>query len=135
MCSAHPSHRGVAAPTAMYTGTDGGIATSNDGGLAWNPINGSIATNLFRGIDIGKGSPNNAYTYGAARIRAQAAIAQPILQVDGMPELTATAGLSLSTRQIPPLSTASTMSPSSSPRTRGPRGWPTMTRRLLSGTD
>lgn len=62
------SHRGAAAPTRLYTGTDGGIATSGDGGLNWTPpINGSIATNLFRGIDIGKGSPNNAYTYGGCQ--------------------------------------------------------------------
>jgi len=61
------THRGTVAPTIMYTGTDGGIATSNDGGQAWNAINGSIATNLFRGIDIGKGPSNNAYTYGGCQ--------------------------------------------------------------------
>ena len=61
------THRGAAAPTTMYTGTDGGIATSSDGGLNWNPINGAIATSLFRGIDIGTGSPNNAYTYGGCQ--------------------------------------------------------------------
>jgi hypothetical protein len=54
-------------PTVIYTGTDGGIATSNNGGQAWNPINSGIATNLFRGIDIGKGTGNNAYTYGGCQ--------------------------------------------------------------------
>lgn len=60
-------------PTVMYTGTDGGIATSNDGGATWNPINSLIATNLFRGIDIGKGATDsgkgvpNAYTYGGCQ--------------------------------------------------------------------
>ena len=67
------SHRGAAAPTTVYTGTDGGIAKSTDGGLTWTAINGSIAANLFRGIDIGKGAAvganpaNNAYTYGGCQ--------------------------------------------------------------------
>jgi hypothetical protein len=60
-------------PTVMYTGTDGGIATTPDGGATWNPINSLIATNLFRGIDIGKGGTDsgkgipNAYTYGGCQ--------------------------------------------------------------------
>ena len=60
-------------PVFVYTGTDGGIAMSNDGGHAWKPINGSIATNLFRGIDIGKGGVDkgkgipNAFTYGGCQ--------------------------------------------------------------------
>jgi hypothetical protein len=59
--------------TPLYTGTDGGIATSNNGGQAWNSINGSIATNLFRGIDIGKGGTDagkgvpNQFTYGGCQ--------------------------------------------------------------------
>jgi hypothetical protein len=67
------SHRGSAAPTTLYTGTDGGIATSADGGSSWKCINGSIATNLFRGIDIGQGATDNgkgvpnAYTYGGCQ--------------------------------------------------------------------
>lgn len=52
--------------TVIYTGTDGGIATSNDGGKSWNAINSGIATNLFRGIDIGRGA-GNAYTYGGCQ--------------------------------------------------------------------
>jgi Abnormal spindle-like microcephaly-assoc'd, ASPM-SPD-2-Hydin len=60
-------------PTILYTGTDGGIATSNDGGQSWSPINGGIATNLFRGIDIGKGATDtgkgvpNTFTYGGCQ--------------------------------------------------------------------
>ena len=57
-------------PTAIYTGTDGGIAKSTDGGSNWTAINGKMATNLLQGIaigrgitDTGKGVPN-AYTYG-----------------------------------------------------------------------
>ncbi|HEY3705005.1 MAG TPA: choice-of-anchor D domain-containing protein [Terracidiphilus sp.] len=56
--------------TAIYTGTDGGIAKSTDGGGNWTAINGRMATNLFQGIaigtgatDAGKGVPNY-YTYG-----------------------------------------------------------------------
>jgi Abnormal spindle-like microcephaly-assoc'd, ASPM-SPD-2-Hydin len=60
-------------PTVLYTGTDGGIATSGDGGQNWNPINSLIATNLFRGIDIGKGATDagkgipNKFTYGGCQ--------------------------------------------------------------------
>jgi photosystem II stability/assembly factor-like uncharacterized protein len=60
-----PAHRPASKPTGIYIGTDGGIAKSADGGATWQPINGEIGSNLFRGIDIGRGSPaNNAYTYG-----------------------------------------------------------------------
>lgn len=59
------THRGTSAPTTLYTGTDGGIATSNDGGQSFKCINGQIATNLFRGIAMGKS--NNAYTYGGCQ--------------------------------------------------------------------
>ena len=69
------AHRGKSAPTQIYTGTDGGIATSQNGGGAWNCINGNLATSLFRGIDIGKGGKDkgdgkgipNAYTYGGCQ--------------------------------------------------------------------
>ncbi|HZZ37518.1 MAG TPA: choice-of-anchor D domain-containing protein [Acidobacteriaceae bacterium] len=59
--------------TVLYTGTDGGITKSTDGGQTWIPINGSIATNLFRGIDIGKGATDsgkgvpNDFTYGGCQ--------------------------------------------------------------------
>jgi hypothetical protein len=59
------THRGTSAPTTLYTGTDGGIATSSDGGQTFKCINGQIATSLFRGIAIGKS--NNAYTYGGCQ--------------------------------------------------------------------
>src|SRR5207248_4212871 len=70
-----PSHRPGRAPTRLYNGTDGGIATNPDGGVNnWTLLNGSasgagaLATILFRQIDIGRGSTaNNAYTYGAAQ--------------------------------------------------------------------
>src|SRR5262249_54725356 len=61
------SHWG-AAPTRLYVGTDGGISTSGDGGGTWSNLNEGIATNLFVGIDIGRGSPaNNAFTYGGCQ--------------------------------------------------------------------
>jgi hypothetical protein len=59
-------HRAAAPPATVYTGTDGGISKSVDGGANWIPINGAIASNLFFGIDIGKGA-GNAYTYGGCQ--------------------------------------------------------------------
>jgi photosystem II stability/assembly factor-like uncharacterized protein len=59
---------GGGAPTRIYVGTDGGIATSGNGGSNWSNIDEGIATNLFRAIDIGRGSSaNNAYTYGGTQ--------------------------------------------------------------------
>ena len=52
---------------AIYLGTDGGIYKSSDGGHTWVAINGNIGSNLFLGIDIGKGTGNNAYTYGGCQ--------------------------------------------------------------------
>ena len=58
-------------PTQVYVGTDGGIATLiNDpiNGPTWKNLNAAIATNLFRGIDIGRGnSTNNGFTYGGTQ--------------------------------------------------------------------
>jgi hypothetical protein len=55
-------------PSQVYVGTDGGIATSPDGGATWLNVNNGIATNLFQGIDIGRGSAaNNAYSYGGTQ--------------------------------------------------------------------
>src|SRR3989442_1211270 len=55
-------------PTRLYVGTDGGIATSSNGGGSWVNINETIATNLFTSIDIGRGSAfNNGFTYGGAQ--------------------------------------------------------------------
>ena len=59
-------HRKRGRPTTIYVGTDGGIARSTNGGATWKAINGSIASNLFLGIDIGKGA-GNAYTYGGCQ--------------------------------------------------------------------
>ncbi len=62
-----PAHR-TGSPTRIYVGMDGGIATSADGGISWTNLNEGIATNLFRGIDIGRGSPaNNQFTYGGTQ--------------------------------------------------------------------
>ncbi len=62
-----PSTHRTGAPTTVYLGTDGGIAKSANGGTTWTAINGGIGSNLFRGIDIGKGAANNAYTYGGCQ--------------------------------------------------------------------
>ncbi len=62
-----PSTHRTGAPTALYLGTDGGIARSANGGSNWVAINGEIGSNLFRGIDIGRGAGNNAYTYGGCQ--------------------------------------------------------------------
>jgi Tol biopolymer transport system component/photosystem II stability/assembly factor-like uncharacterized protein len=63
-----PLSHSTTTPSRLYIGTDGGIATSSNGGTTWGNINNGIATNLFRGIDIGRGSATaNGYTYGAAQ--------------------------------------------------------------------
>ena len=55
-------------PTALYVGTDGGISVSPDGGSNWTNLNEGVATNLFFGIDIGRGSAlNNGHTYGGTQ--------------------------------------------------------------------
>src|SRR5439155_2104061 len=62
------THIGSGPPTRLYVGTDGGIATSGDGGSSWSNINEGIATNLFTSIDIGRGSAtNNEFTYGGTQ--------------------------------------------------------------------
>jgi photosystem II stability/assembly factor-like uncharacterized protein len=53
--------------TRVWTGTDGGVAYSDDGGGAWSNVNGAIATNLFRGMDIGRGAANNSFSVGGAQ--------------------------------------------------------------------
>ncbi len=65
LCMSPPGHRPANQPTGIYAGSDGGIAKSIDGGNNWTPVNGNLASNLFLGLDIGRGSAaNNAYTYG-----------------------------------------------------------------------
>ncbi|TMC08981.1 MAG: choice-of-anchor D domain-containing protein [Chloroflexi bacterium] len=60
-------HRG-AAPTRFYVGTDGGLSSSGDGASSFSNLNEGIATNLFQGIDIGRGSAtNNGFTYGGTQ--------------------------------------------------------------------
>lgn len=63
------SHWVGPAPTKLYVGTDGGIATSQSGDDGnWMNINNGIATILFLNMDIGRGSAaNNGFTYGAAQ--------------------------------------------------------------------
>lgn len=59
---------GGGAPTRLYVGTDGGIATSGNGGTNWTNIDEGIATNLLQGFDIGRGSgANNVYSYAGAQ--------------------------------------------------------------------
>lgn len=67
-----PTHWGGLAggdPTPVWTGTDGGIHSSADGGNNWNNFhNATIASNLFHHIDIGRGSDaNNDWTYGGTQ--------------------------------------------------------------------
>lgn len=56
-------------PTPMWTGTDGGIHSTSDGGTTFNNFhNATIASNLFHHIDIGRGSAaNNEYTFGGTQ--------------------------------------------------------------------
>ena len=59
---------GGGAPTRMWIGTDGGVHSTTDGGTTFANLNEGIATNLFRGIDIGRGTAaNNVYTYGGTQ--------------------------------------------------------------------
>jgi hypothetical protein len=65
------SHWGAPAanPTPFYECTDGGLSFNPDGGASnWKNLNDGVATNLFLGIDIGRGNPNNnGYTYGGCQ--------------------------------------------------------------------
>ncbi|MDQ3991097.1 MAG: choice-of-anchor D domain-containing protein, partial [Actinomycetota bacterium] len=62
------AHWGGAAPTRMYTGTDGGLHRSNDGGTTWTDLNEGVATALLKQIDIGRGSATaNEFTYGGTQ--------------------------------------------------------------------
>ncbi len=65
-----PATHPTGPPTQWYDGNDGGISVTADGGATFsNSIQGvfpnALATNLFRAMDIGRGSPtNNQYSYG-----------------------------------------------------------------------
>lgn len=61
-------HIGAAGTTPFYVGTDGGISRSDDGGTTWANLNETIGTNLFIGIDIGRGNAaNNQVTFGGCQ--------------------------------------------------------------------
>jgi len=66
--------QGANSPTRIWVGTDGGVYSSTDAGDRWSDLNNTIATNLFRAIDIGRGDgsvvaigPNRGFTYGGAQ--------------------------------------------------------------------
>ena len=62
------SHPSPGPNSRMWVGTDGGIHRTDDAGGNWANLNAGIATNLFRQIDIGRGSAtNNKYTYGGTQ--------------------------------------------------------------------
>lgn len=62
-----PSHRGSTNSPKLWAGNDGGIYYTTDAGFSWVTCNAgtkpSLATNLVRGIDIGRGPGNNQWTY------------------------------------------------------------------------
>ncbi len=75
-------HRGSPSePTRMWAGNDGGIWSTSNAGESWTNHNAdpsavpklSFATNLFRGIDTGRGTGNNVYTYGGMQDTGTAA--------------------------------------------------------------
>ncbi|MFN2544688.1 MAG: choice-of-anchor D domain-containing protein [Actinomycetota bacterium] len=58
----------TATTTPVWIGHDGGVSRSKDGGTTWENLNESIATNLLKEIDMGRGSDaNRAFTYGGAQ--------------------------------------------------------------------
>ena len=64
-----PNHRTAGdTTTRVWLGTDGGNSYTDDAGANFTHRNGEIATNLFRAMDIGRGSAaNNEYSYGGAQ--------------------------------------------------------------------
>lgn len=59
--STHPS---PGSETRVWVGNDGGVARTDDAGGTWANLNETVSTNLFRGLDIGRGSTtNNVYAY------------------------------------------------------------------------
>ena len=58
------THPSLGPETRVWVGNDGGVARSDDAGGTWDNLNETVSTNLFRGLDIGRGSPtNNIYAY------------------------------------------------------------------------
>ena len=58
------THPSLGPETRVWVGNDGGVARSDDAGGNWDNLNENVSTNLFRGLDIGRGSPtNNIYAY------------------------------------------------------------------------
>lgn len=67
------SHRGSGQPVGIWVGNDGGIWNSTNNGIIWNvhnqgpSVDSSLATQLFRYIDMGRGKGNNGWTYGGTQ--------------------------------------------------------------------
>jgi photosystem II stability/assembly factor-like uncharacterized protein len=65
-----PATHPTGPPTQWYDSNDGGLSVTADGGATFNnSVNGTfpnaLATNLFRAMDIGRGSgANNKFSYG-----------------------------------------------------------------------
>ena len=58
------THPSLGPETRVWVGNDGGVARSDDAGSTWANLNETVSTNLFRGLDIGRGSAaNNVYAY------------------------------------------------------------------------
>ncbi|MEO9967920.1 MAG: hypothetical protein ABJF11_19160 [Reichenbachiella sp.] len=86
------SHRTAGQTTRVWVGNDGGIWSSQNAGVNWKNHNvdttanpdASFATNLFRGIDTGRGANNNNYTYGGMQDTGTAA--GSVLYTNGNPQ-------------------------------------------------
>ena len=50
------THPSLGPETRVWVGNDGGVARSDDAGSTWANLNETVSTNLFRGLDIGRGS-------------------------------------------------------------------------------
>src|SRR4029079_1480084 len=58
------THPSPGSETRVWVGNDGGVARTDDAGGTWANLNETVSTNLFRGLDIGRGSSaNNVYAY------------------------------------------------------------------------
>src|SRR6478609_865458 len=50
------THPSLGPETRVWVGNDGGVARSDNAGGNWDNLNENVSTNLFRGLDIGRGS-------------------------------------------------------------------------------